>query len=67
MTIVEVRGGTIVAIYSDNEETVIIVDHDDAECNKIDAAGTLPIDSLKCIPEVTLELLDISGFQIPRG
>ncbi len=46
MTIVEIRGGTVVAVYSNKENNVIIVDHDDAEYGKSDAAGTLPIDNV---------------------
>ena len=51
MVCIEVRGGVVVAAYSDDLNKVMIVDYDDG------VAGYLPTEPIEIIPEDALHLI----------
>jgi len=48
--VIEVRGGVIQSVYTDDDTQVIVVDWDDHETGEADCAVTLAAFPLDCMP-----------------
>jgi hypothetical protein len=57
MNIIEVRGGVVVAVYSDSINSVVIIDHDESDCIGAKTVGCLPVDPTSTMPADTAEVL----------
>lgn len=53
MLCIEVRGGVVVAAYSDETSKVIIIDHDDSQ------VSCIPIAPESSIPDDALDLINV--------